>query len=108
MEASPGATRGEPDQVFGVLYRAGEEACGESPQGGGGCKANVAVETTLTSEVSALQEGQQRDASLLAEASRMEEQPPTMPVDFAAELVQLRSLVAELQREREELQFELG
>ena len=32
----------------------------------------------------------------------------TVPVDFAAELAQLRSLVAELQREREELRFELG
>ena len=28
----------EPDQVFGVLHRAGEEACGESSQGGGGCQ----------------------------------------------------------------------
>ena len=41
-------------------------------------------------------EGEQRHVSLLAEASRMEEQPPpTVPMDFAAELVQLRSLVAE-------------
>ena len=70
----------------------------------------VAAEMILSSELSALQEGEQRHASLLAEASRMEEQqpPPTMPVDFAAELVQLRSMVAELQREREELRFELG
>ena len=69
----------------------------------------VAAETTLNSEMSALQEGEQRHASLLAEASKMKEQPPpAMPVDFAAELVQLRSLVAELQREREELRFEIG
>ena len=64
----------------------------------------VAAEITLTSEVSALQEGQERHASLLAEASRTQEQPPrTMPVDFEAELVQLRSLVVEFQRKREEL-----
>ena len=67
----------------------------------------VAAEITLTSEVSALQEGQLRHASLLVEASRTEEQPPRiMPVDFKAELVQLRSLVVELQREREELRSE--
>ena len=37
-EASTGATSGEPDQVFGVLHRAGKEAGGESTQGGGGCE----------------------------------------------------------------------
>ena len=69
----------------------------------------VAAQLKLTSELSALQDGEQRHAALLAEASRIEEQPPpTMPVDFAAELVQLRSLVVELQREREELRSELG
>ena len=69
----------------------------------------VAAEMTLTSELSALQDGEQRHAALLAEASRTSEQPPpTVPVDFAAELTQLRSLVAELQREREELRLELG
>ena len=55
----------------------------------------VAAEMTLTSEVRALQDGEQRHASLLAETSRVsEEPPPTMPVDFVAELAQLRSLVA--------------
>ena len=64
-------------------------------------KATV-VAKTLISEVRILQDGEQRHASLLAERVSGEP-PPTMPVDFAAELAQLRSLVAELQREREEL-----
>ena len=69
----------------------------------------VAAEMTLTSEVRTLQDGEQRHTSLFAEASRASEEPPTtMHVDFAAELAQLRSLVAELQREREELRSELG
>ena len=73
-------------------------------------KAKMAsAEATLTAELSSLHDGEQRHAALLVEFSGMPEQPPpTWPVDFAAELAQLRSLVAELQREREELRFEFG
>ena len=54
----------------------------------------VAAEMTLLSEV---------------RSSRVsEEPPPTVPVDVAAKLEQLRSSVAELQREREELRSELS
>ena len=45
----------------------------------------VAAEMTLTSEVRALKEGEERHASLLA-ARVSEEPPPMVPVDFAAEL----------------------
>ena len=54
-----------------------------------------------------MKEGEERHASFCAERVS-EEPPPTVPVDFVAELAQLRSLVAELQREREELRSELG
>ena len=73
-------------------------------------KAKMAsAEATLTAELSSSHDGEQRHAAHLVEVSRVPEQPPpTLFVDFAAELAQLRSLVAELQREREELGFELG
>ena len=48
-----------------------------------------------------LHDGEERLCKLRQEASRMAEDiPPTAPVDFEAELAQLRSSVHELQRER--------
>ena len=50
----------------------------------------VSAETTLASEMISLQEGEQRRAALLAEASRTSEQPPPRcPWIFAAEFSQL-------------------
>ena len=107
--ASTGATSGEPDQVFGVVHRAGEEARGENTQGGGGREGQGCRRRTDSDRRVECVTGR-RTASCSPLGGSIEDRrtaATTMPVDFAAELVQLRSLVVEFQREREELRSEL-
>ena len=83
------------------LSRRCERLCTE----GGGCEGQAC--RCRDDFRRALKEGEEHHASFCAERVS-EEPPPTVPVDFVAELAQLSSLVAELQREREELRSELG
>ena len=103
--ACTGATSGEPDQAFGVLHRAGEEARGESTQGGGGCEGQSCRRRIDIDFVHCRMENSVMQPSWWKHRGQKSSHHPRCP--WISKL-QLRSLVVELQREREELRSELG
>ena len=107
--ASTGATSGEPDQIFGVLSRAGEEAHGESTQGGGGCEGQGSRRRIdIDFRVECIAGRRTASCSLLVGSIEDRRAAATRNARGFRSRIGVRSLVVELQSEREELRSQLG